>query len=118
MSAVVAFENLFIPSTTLPSDSTIPKCRHGVFDPHNGGRKAEYCCWCTPEGPHGTRNLVFPKSSGTAFTVSGPRANCTEEGVCPGCHSRVHEVIDEKTWKCAECSEKFPAGSRSKKCLT
>ena len=110
-SATAAFERLFSPS--IPAfGPTIPKCSHGVYDPHNGGRKAEYCPFCTPKGPKATRNLVLPRSSDAPLTLPASRANQTVDGACPGCGSRIHTEESEKVWTCAECGEKYPAARK------
>lgn len=109
-SATVAFENLF-PFPVPTFGPSIPKCSHSVYDPHNGGKKAEYCGWCTPDGPHGTRKVELPRNSDIPLTAPDMRANLHScaANECPGCHSRIYVVVNEKTNECADCGEKYPA---------
>lgn len=97
-----------IPRVTIPASGTIRRCKHSVYWPL--GDKIAWCCGlCNPTAarPKGAPlNVVLPKHF--ADDADMLRANKTEGGRCPECHSRIH-FDGGDNWVCADCGHVYSA---------
>src|SRR5260221_6197300 len=89
--------------------SNIPRCPHGVYDPHGDGYGCQFCNIASNHGSKAeAKKFVMP-----AKTLSEQNghvySNKHSPGHCPECGSGIHTVERPGLWRCAECATEYNA---------
>ncbi len=94
--------------------SNIPRCKHGVYDPHGDGYGCQFCNSNLNNGHKAEpKNFVMPKRILTEQD-GHVRSNKHSPGHCPECGSAIHSLIGLGSWwRCEECGTDYRAPKRA-----